>query len=102
MDRNEAIKSIVELLVLLADNKEKESKGDMSNPAIQTVEMLTIPECLKAVSGISESTLRKLIRQGKIPSIRAGEGKNGKILVNKGMLIDYFSLSGDCEYADTQ
>lgn len=57
----------------------------------QSVEMLTIKECLSVVSGLTESTLRKLITQGKIPSIRAGEGANGKILINKTALINYFN-----------
>ena len=33
---------------------------------------------------------RKLVKQGKVKSVRTGEGKNGKILVNKADLVAYF------------
>ena len=47
------------------------------------VEMLTIKECTVLIPGLSEHTLRKLIAQRKIYSIRTGEGKRGKILISK-------------------
>ncbi|MDE5558550.1 MAG: helix-turn-helix domain-containing protein [Ruminococcus sp.] len=53
--------------------------------------MLTIKECTKAVKGLSEHTVRKLIAQGKLPYLRAGDGQRGKMLVNKADLLDYFS-----------
>ena len=52
--------------------------------------MLTIRECTEAVKGLSEHTVRKLITQGKLPYIRTGEGRKGKILINKADLIAYF------------
>ena len=53
------------------------------------VEMLTIKECAALVPGLSEHTVRKLALSGKVASIRTGEGKNGKILVNKDSLLAY-------------
>jgi excisionase family DNA binding protein len=60
--------------------------------AAQKVELLTIKECAELIEGLSEHTVRKLVKQGKVKSIRTGEGKNGKILVNKADLIAYFSV----------
>jgi hypothetical protein len=57
----------------------------------QMVEMLTVKECTEVVKGISDHTLRLLIQQNKIPHIRTGEGKNGKILVSKTALFNYFN-----------
>ncbi len=53
------------------------------------VEMLTIKECAEAVSGLSEHTIRQLVAQEKIPYIRTGQGKRGKILINKAALLEY-------------
>ena len=59
-------------------------------PAPEKVEMLTIKECTEVVQGLSEHTARQLVAQGKVKSVRTGEGKRGKILVNKADLVDYF------------
>ena len=58
----------------------------------QPLEMLTLKECTEVIKGISEHTLRLLVAQNKIPSIRTGEGKRGKILVSKNALVSYFNL----------
>ena len=55
----------------------------------EPVEMLTIKECSEAVSGLSEHTVRQLVAQKKIPYIRTGQGKRGKILISKSALLDY-------------
>ena len=57
----------------------------------RSLEMLTLKECTSVVKGVSEHTLRLLITQGKIPALRTGEGKRGKILVSKNALLDYFN-----------
>lgn len=54
------------------------------------IEMLTVKECTQVIKGISESTVRQLVKQGKLPHIRAGVGKNGKILIRKSALIEFF------------
>lgn len=53
-------------------------------------EMLTIKECVKALKGVTEHAVRRLVVSGKIPSIRIGEGKYGKILISKWDLYGYF------------
>ena len=62
----------------------------MAEPAEKPVEMLTVKECCKEVKGLSENTVRKLVAQNKVKFIRTGEGKRGKILINKADLISYF------------
>ena len=57
----------------------------------QPIEMLTIKECAETVCGLSEHTVRQLVKQGKISFIRTGAGNNGKILVSKSALIDYLN-----------
>jgi hypothetical protein len=89
MNKNETIKTIIDLIVLLTENKEVEEVPNKSAP--QTVEMLTIKECLEVVSGITESMLRRLITTGKIPFIRAGDSERGKILIKKTELLNYFN-----------
>ena len=55
----------------------------------QSPEMLTLKECSETVKGLSEHTVRQIVLQGKLPCIRTGAGKNGKILVNKAALLAY-------------
>ncbi|MCM1237635.1 MAG: helix-turn-helix domain-containing protein [Ruminococcus flavefaciens] len=62
----------------------------VAEPAEKPVEMLTVKECCKEVKGLSENTVRKLVAQNKVKSFRTGEGRRGKILVNKADLISYF------------
>ena len=57
----------------------------------QPIEMLTIKECAETVCGLSEHTVRQLVKQGKISFIRTGAGNNGKILVSKSALLDYLN-----------
>ena len=57
----------------------------------QPTEMLTIREAAQTVKGLSEYTVRQLIAQGKVPSIRTGTGKNGKILVPKYALLKHLT-----------
>ena len=52
--------------------------------------MITIREAAQTVKGLSEHTVRQLTAQDKIPSIRTGAGKNGKILVLS-LISDVFS-----------
>ena len=65
------------------------SKG--KETVIEKLEMLTIKECAELIRGLSEHTVRQLVKQGKIKSIRTGEGKSGKILGNKADFVAYFS-----------
>lgn len=52
--------------------------------------MCTVKECSK-YSGMSDYTIRTWVHQGKVHYIRAGEGKNGKILISKSSLDEYLA-----------
>ena len=54
--------------------------------------MLTIKECTEVVRGLSEHTVRQLVAQGKVKYIRTGQGKRGKILINKEELLKVFEV----------
>lgn len=55
----------------------------ITQPAIsKPVEMLTINECAEMVKGLSKHTIRELVGRGELNSIRAGAGRNGKILIS--------------------
>ncbi len=85
-NKTEIMAQIVALLTQLIDeNTDVTTENKTSAP----VEMLTIKECTQAVSGLSEHTVRQLVAQKKIPYIRTGQGKRGKILISKAALLEY-------------
>ena len=86
IDNEYIINVLKELLRKQAEEEKAEGKPAESRPA----EMLTIKECVKAVHGVSEHSIRQIVAQGKVKSVRTGEGKRGKILVNKADLLAYF------------
>lgn len=67
----------------------EEEPHAFSPPSNEPIEMLTIKECAREISGLSEHTVRQLVLQNKLPHIRTGQGKRGKILVPKSALLDY-------------
>jgi excisionase family DNA binding protein len=67
-----------------------ECKAPTEPKASEKVELLTIKECADEIAGLSEHTVRQLIAQNKLPHIRTGAGKRGKILVPKAALLAYF------------
>ena len=83
--KEELVSEIISLVEQLAD-----TQVDSIQPDSQTVEMLTIKDCPQVIRGLSEHTVRQLIAHGKLPCVRAGRGRHGKILVNKADLIAYF------------
>ncbi len=91
MNRHEIISKIFALLRQLEDGEptEKEIEKISEKP----LEMLTIKECAEAVKGISEHTIRQLVAQNKVPFIRTGQGKRGKILISKSALLDLLNKS---------
>ena len=89
--KEELIAEIVSLLEQVIIVEEESSKPQVSDNTNPPIELLTIKECVKAVSGLSEHTVRQLIAQDKIPYIRTGQGKRGKILVNKSALLKYLN-----------
>ena len=86
--KNELIAQLVSILSELIEANDSEQVNEVSPSA---VEMLTVKECTEAVRGLSEHTVRKLIKQGKLPYLRTGEGMNGKMLINKADLLAYFN-----------
>ena len=86
--KNELIAQLVNILSELIETNDSEQVAEVTSNA---VEVLTIKECTEAVKGLSEHTVRKLIAQGKLPYMRAGDGQRGKMLINKADLLAYFN-----------
>ncbi len=86
----EVVKKIIELLNNLIETSEVSHEEKQPNEE-KTIEMLTVKECTEVVKGLSEYTVRKLIQNNKLPYIHTGQGKRGKILINKADLIQYFN-----------
>lgn len=79
--KNAIIDDIMSLLIQLTNEEA------VIETKTKPVEMLTIKECTQVVNGLSEHTVRQLVAQGKVKYIRTGQGKRGKILVNKEDLL---------------
>lgn len=75
-------------------NSLNESETEPKETKQEKVEMLTVRECSKVIKGLNEYTVRQLIARKEIPSVRTGQGKNGKILVPKAALVAYFNGGG--------
>ncbi len=88
-NKREIMAQIVALLSQLIENESDTRKEKPPERSAKPVEMLTIKECTQAVSGLSEHTVRQLVVQKKIPYIRTGQGKRGKILISKAALLEY-------------
>lgn len=88
--KHEVIKMLIAILENAIDIEE--SNPQKSNEQVP-VEMLTIKECTQVVRGLSEHTVRKLVTQEKVPYIRVGEGKRGKVLIPKVALLEYLKIS---------
>lgn len=82
--KNAIIDDIMSLLIQLTNEEA------VIETKTKPVEMLTIKECTQVVNGLSEHTVRQLVAQGKVKYIRTGQGKRGKILVNKEDLLHLF------------
>lgn len=90
MTKQEILIQITALLAQLIEPEEIPFEPAESSIGNAPVEMLTIKECLAEIRGLTPHTLRKLCFQNKIPYVRAGEGKRGKILISKRALHAYF------------
>lgn len=91
--KEELIIQITDLLNRLIDVEQTEA---ISQPVVvsdKPLEMLTVKECAALVDGLSEHTVRQLIAQGKVSSIRTGAGRNGKILISKASLLKYLGVA---------
>lgn len=90
--KEELLNQILDLMTAVAYDREPDGfkTNAVTKSADNPVEMLTVKECTEVIQGLSEHTVRQLVAQGKVKSVRTGEGKRGKILVNKADLISYF------------
>ena len=89
-NKQELIQQVVNLLSAMIEVEELPSTTPPSN---EQVEMLTIKECAQQINGLSEHTVRQLVLQNKLPHIRTGQGKRGKILVPKSALLEYLKTA---------
>lgn len=93
-EKTAIVDNILDLLIKLTEDEEYSVPQTTKAPTSNKVEMLTIKESAELISGLSEHTVRQLVKQGKVKSVRTGAGRNGKILVNKADLIAYFNGKG--------
>ena len=87
--KNNLIAEIVALLEKSIVVNEENQKAQTYDVPKQPLEMLTVKECSQVISGLSEHTVRQWISQGLIPYIRTGQGKRGKILISKSVLLKF-------------
>ena len=90
-EKKAIVNNILDLLIKLTEDGDNSVPQTAKAQTADKVEMLTIKESAALISGLSEHTVRQLVKQGKVKSVRTGEGRNGKILVNKADLIAYFN-----------
>lgn len=86
----ERTREILQQITVLL-NSLNEGETEMKEPKQEKVEMLTVKECSEVIKGLNEYTVRQLIARKEIPSVRTGQGKNGKILIPKAALLSYFN-----------
>ena len=87
-EKNEIIAAVTALLERMII-VEQEPPNVPTPLAGEPLEMLTIKECSALVTGLTEHTVRMLMKQNKVRYIRCGQGTRGKILVSKDSLLKY-------------
>ena len=90
-EKNELILQIAELLRQLIPVDEAAPAKTEDKPVIP--ELLTGKECAALVPGLSEHTVRHLVKRGEVAYMRSGAGERGKILVYKSSLLKYLGES---------
>ena len=91
-EKNELILQVAELLrQMIPVDEITPAKGE-EKPAMP--ELLTIKECAAIVPGLTEHTVRQLVKRGEIAYMRSGAGQRGKILVYKSSLLKYLGDTG--------
>ena len=85
--KQDIIAKVTSFLNKLLDDDEPTTESSTE----QLVEMLTIKECTQEIRGLNEFTIRQLIARNEILFVRAGQGKNGKILIPKAALIAHLN-----------
>lgn len=87
--KQELIAQIIAVVEAVIEVEGEQVQAATEQKSSVPIEMLTVKECTEAVKGLSEHTARQLVAQEKIPYIRTGQGKRGKILVSKAGLLEY-------------
>ena len=87
-EKNDIIAAVTALLDKMIP-VEREPSSVPTPLAGEPLEMLTVKECAALVAGLTEHTVRMLVKQNKVKYIRCGEGARGKILVSKDSLLKY-------------
>ena len=85
--KNELIVAVTALLENIIPVVDDTPSITVSRPALP--EMLTVKECAALVPGLTEHTVRMLVKQNKVKYIRCGQGARGKILVSKDSMLKY-------------
>lgn len=86
-EKNELILQVAELLrQMIPVDEITPAKGE-EKPTMP--ELLTIKECAAIVPGLTEHTVRQLVKRDEVAYMRSGAGKRGKILVYKSSLLKY-------------
>jgi len=88
-ENNQQLQIISALIEVLKTLKSVYETPPTPKPQENVAEMLTVQECCDTFKGLTKYTVRKLVLDGKIAYVRAGDGKNGKVLVNKDSLAKY-------------
>ena len=86
-EKNELILQVAELLRQLIPVDEI-IPAKVENRHVMP-ELLTIKEYAALVPGLSEHTVRQLVKCDEIAYMRSGAGERGKILVYKSSLLNY-------------
>ena len=86
-EKNELILQVAELLRQMIPVEDVTPAKVENKPEIP--ELLTIKECAALIPGLSEHTVRQLVKRGQIAYMRSGAGERGKILVYKSSLLKY-------------
>ena len=91
-EKNELILQVAELLRQLIPVEDVAPAKIEEKPAMP--ELLTVKECAALIPGLSEHTVRQLVKRGEVAYMRSGAGERGKILVYKSSLLKYLSETG--------
>ncbi|MBR1765134.1 MAG: helix-turn-helix domain-containing protein [Ruminococcus sp.] len=89
--KREIVDAITALLTELIEQDERSVRQAEVKKESEPVEMLTVRECADQIKGLTENTVRQLVKQDKLPHIRSGRGERGKILIKKSDLYECIS-----------
>ena len=90
--KNELISKITSMLDEFINVEPAKPEVQAMPTPKQPLEMLSVKECATLIDGLSENTVRQLCAQDKVAHVRAGAGRNGKILVSKASLLRFLGI----------